>query len=530
MATILNKSADLPEQEEDQAPSRVSALVTNRPIITIGLYILLGAAITLYVSWQHQVELERATAIRAASSYSDAVSSIRKFYAEQIVPRAKEAGVAVSHEYRARPGTIPFPATMSIDLGEELVKGGDGSHYRLYSNFPFPWRDKRTLDSFDREALTAIVADPTKPFTRIETTDTGKIIRHATAVTMGKGCVGCHNTHDLSPRKDWQIGDIRGVQQVIISLSDGGGFAYQEIAMLALISGLGLILIWAFLSQLQKSLHRTRKLAAVSELRNVELAAAKTEAERANAAKSRFLANMSHELRTPLNSIIGFSDIIRNIETSPHIRDNVGEYASDIHTSGKHLLELINDILDMSKIEAGMYSLTEEKVDMLGMIKSCVRLVEPTATGRDITLDTRLPDELPLMLADARGMRQILFNLLSNAIKFTDKNGTVSVTVQLDHATLTIVIEDNGIGIDAQQIEEILEPFKQADNGLSRDYEGTGLGLPISKALAELHGGGLEINSAPGQGTKVTVTFPAARLDPMPERDETGGGAVSVAS
>lgn len=512
MATIVSEGEAIPAHMSGQAPSRVASLLTSRPIIVIGLYILLGAAITLYVSWQHQTELERATAVRAASSYSYAVSSIRKFYSDQIVPRAKEAGVTVSHDYRDKTGTIPFPATLSIDLGEELVKGGGGSHYRLYSKYPFPWRNQRTMDGYEREALTALTTHPEKPFIRIETTERGKIMRYATAVLMGQGCVDCHNSHAASPRKDWRTGDVRGVQQVIIPLSDDHGFAYKETAMLALISAFGLLLIWFFMSQLQKSLRHSRELAAISELRNVELAAAKNEADRANAAKSKFLANMSHELRTPLNSIIGFSDIIRNGASTPQMQKNVGEYATDIHTSGKHLLDLINDILDMSKIEAGMYDLSEELVDINGMIELCVRLVDPTATAKGIVVHTRLPDELPPLHADARSIRQILFNLLSNAIKFTDNDGEVSVAVQADDAFVKIIIEDNGIGISGTHLSEILEPFKQADNSLTRKYEGTGLGLPISKALAELHGGTLDINSTLGKGTQVIVTFPASRL------------------
>ena len=239
---------------------------------------------------------------------------------------------------------------------------------------------------------------------------------------------------------------------------------------------------------------------------------AKEQAEAANRAKSEFLANMSHELRTPLNAILGFAEIIRERLLGP-VGDRYAEYANDIHTSGTHLLGIINDILDLSKVEAGRLELIEEIVDLQSVVRSVVLLLRERVATAELTLKVELPDALLLLRADERKLKQVLMNLLSNSVKFTPAGGEILVRVSVENARGVIIeVRDNGIGIAPEDIARALSPFGQVDSRLSRRYEGTGLGLPLAQALVALHGGTLALESAPAEGTTVRVTLPADRL------------------
>jgi two-component system cell cycle sensor histidine kinase PleC len=248
------------------------------------------------------------------------------------------------------------------------------------------------------------------------------------------------------------------------------------------------------------------------ERQATELAATAQKLNAANAAKSLFLANMSHELRTPLNAILGFSEILRDAVVGP-LNTKYRQYASDIHTSGAYLLHLINDLLDISKHEVGHHRLQDETVDLAELVSECERLVRDKAHDGGVTLATRLPPDLPTILADRLRMKQILLNLLSNAVKFTPRHGHVRVSVvSPPGGGISIAVSDTGIGMTAADIPIALEPFRQIDNTFTRRYEGTGLGLPLAKTFTELHGGQLSIESVPGEGTTVRVWLPAARV------------------
>ena len=243
-----------------------------------------------------------------------------------------------------------------------------------------------------------------------------------------------------------------------------------------------------------------------------ELRLAKEQADLANRTKSDFLANMSHELRTPLNAIIGFSEMIRGGMLGPVGDKRYLEYADHIHESGEHLLELINDILDLSKIEAGKIDFHEEAVDVVHVVRSTLVVMKERAETAGLTIQCDVPADLPQLRADERKIKQILLNLLSNAVKFTPRGGTVTLEVTADsrHGFVIGVI-DTGIGIAPENMSKVMTPFGQAESHLGREYQGTGLGLPVTKALAELHGGTFEIESRPGEGTTARVRIPPER-------------------
>ncbi len=245
----------------------------------------------------------------------------------------------------------------------------------------------------------------------------------------------------------------------------------------------------------------------------VELRAAKEEAEVASRAKSDFLAGVSHELRTPLNAIIGFSEVMQNEMFGPIGNSHYREYATDIHESGHHLLSLINDILDLSKIEAGKFELHEETVTVTDTIEAALRLVRQRAEKKGLELTRAVAPRLPQLYADGRALKQVLLNLLTNAVKFTPQGGRVTIGANLGPGgELVLTVADTGVGMSAEDLEQALTPFGQAESDIARDQEGTGLGLPLTKHLVELHGGSLTIESAPGAGTTIRATFPAQRL------------------
>jgi signal transduction histidine kinase len=314
------------------------------------------------------------------------------------------------------------------------------------------------------------------------------------SIAHEQSCVDCHN--DLQPGANWRVGDVMGA--FAIDAPSGAFFATLRwqclgiaAAVFVLIGGVGL---WM----------------SIEYYRGIrEREWAKEQAEMANRGKSDFLANMSHELRTPLNAIIGFSEMMEHEVLGPLANDQYRSYVGDIHASGAHLLQIINDILDLSKAEAGKLTLDEGIFDVRDAIRAVIQLTSVRAQESGLSLSS----DIPLLHGDERKTMQIVLNLVTNAIKFSPDGGTIEIACRVEpHQGLSIAVIDTGIGIASDDLGRVLEAFEQVDSSLSRRQQGTGLGLPLVRAMMELHGGRFELNSTVGVGTEAKIIFPGDRL------------------
>ena len=309
-----------------------------------------------------------------------------------------------------------------------------------------------------------------------------------------------HGSEEFVARRLEQHRNPTG-EPIVVAHRDGRWFMVQERRT----SYGGLVSVRADITALKQNEERLEHLAE-------NLSAAKRQAEEANQAKSKFLASMSHELRTPLNAIIGFAELIERQAEGRGSIERAVDYAHDIRRSGVHLLELINDILDMSKIEAGRQQFSDEPLDLQELGEMCARMLGSRATTGEVTLRSEIPAYLPLLRADHRSIKQVLLNLLSNAVKFTPPGGSVVLSVSLHtDGGLVLSVRDDGIGIPADQIARVFEPFRQVDRKNYSKAEGTGLGLSICKGLLEPHGATIQLVSTVGKGTTATVHFPPER-------------------
>jgi signal transduction histidine kinase len=305
-----------------------------------------------------------------------------------------------------------------------------------------------------------------------------------------------------------------------VFLASAEGAAVQAEAANGL---LVLMAIWAVALVLAAAKRRERELresreALDARLREQDrrLSESQTHAEITNHSASEFLANMGHELRTPLNAIIGFSEVVKNELFGPIGSAKYRDYMNDINDSGQHLLDLINDLMDMAKIEAGRVELMEDAVNVPGLLRDCVEAVRPAANAGGVRLETRIAEGMPALRADTGKLRQVLDNLLGNAVRFTPPGGTVTLAAwSRSNTGYVFQVTDTGIGIALKDIPIALAPFGQIPNDLCKTYEGTGLGLPLSKALVEMHAGSIDLQSEPGAGTTVTVRLPAERGLPV---------------
>lgn len=503
-------------------PGVLATMNINKSItLKLVLPVLCASLVAMLVAAIYVPTRVKGTIIDAATSSAvltaNQFRTIREYYTESVISVVNESqDIKSSAVHRSDAKAIPLPATFIHDVSSLLEK--DDTSVKLYSAYPFPLRSDRELDNFQVAAWKHLIANPDAVFSQREVIGGKETVRVAIADTMTRqGCVSCHNSHPDTPRDDWKLGDVRGVLEVDVIVARQ--LAASSDLSRALLTGaflLGAMLVVV-------TLISSRRMAK-------SLNAALDEADVANAAKSDFLARMSHEIRTPMNGVIGMAQLLNKTSL-----DEVQvRYVDNVLSSGRTMVAILNDILDISKIESRMLELEVSDFRLKDSLATITATFGELASKKGLSFEAEfdVPEDL-IIRSDETRLQQIVWNLLSNAVKFTQMGGiflkvaAVSEDAEEAHGAsdhdagghpaasirITISVRDTGIGMSPETQEQIFEPFRQADSSTTRTYGGTGLGLSIVSQLAELFGGTVSLNSAPGLGSEFVVELVAGRGD-----------------
>lgn len=479
----------------------------QHPVLILGLIFLFCSTLIFSHLYYLNTSLIKTSTIQSARQYAEVLTKFRSLYTSEVIEKIHLNGLIASHDYKNIANAVPLPATLSMLLGEQMGLEGMDVKTRLYSAYPFPWREKTggLSDQFAQDAWTFLLQNKDQAFIRIEQVHGVASVRYAVADTMRDSCVSCHNTDPNSPKTGWQSGDVRGVLEVIQPLNQGLSNVKQIfvkiVSLVALMLIITLFILYWFLRRLKQenlhSLQLNQQLAVeVKERRQAE-----DEAVLANKTKSLFLANISHEIRTPMNAILGYAQILQRDKS---LRSNQRHSLSIIENSGSHLLGLINDLLDIAKIESGVLELHQNPFDIAALMHSLSDMFQLKASQKKLhwKLYLDFPSDPLIVLGDESKLRQILINLIGNSVKFTDQ-GFVQLKASIcGESTFIFCITDSGLGLNSEEIARIGTPFSQGNAGMTKG--GTGLGLSISQRYLKLMNSELKVESVPQQGTSVS--------------------------
>ncbi|WP_416897763.1 MAG: ATP-binding protein [Minwuia sp.] len=494
-----------------------------RLAVAAGVFLAVGLGMATLMAALVLDDLRTRTTLESARSYSSMLTVFRDYYTKVVVGAANRNGVPISTDYHRVEGAVPPPATMTIEMGlwmSDLIRPGS---FRFYSDYPFRGRENGGPQSdFEAEAL-RILGDGTKEsYFRVDP-DQGAgapVLRFAKPIAMGAGCVACHNSHPDSPRHDWKIGDVRGVQVVSLGMPplvpSLDEYLDRDLRTLAPMMGLGggILLIALLLLLLMRRLRRALDLA---DRRNTALAAAQVQAEQAADAKSRIMANVSHELRTPMNAIMGFSELMSAEALGPFQNPKYREYAGNVHGSAQRLMAIIDNMITLADLDDGNVRLQREAVDVLGEIRRAAAMVRPDADAAGILLEIDRDAPWPVLVMDRRSLRQILGNLIGNAAKHAGSGVRVVMSASIDRESVRISVTDDGVGIADADIHRIMQPFESVADPAFANADGIGVGLAVARQLAAIHSGEVSIRPRPGGGLIATLILPATCLAGVPQ-------------
>ncbi len=502
----------------------LSRLLSKYPLLTLAALGFGGAGILLWHLSQLSSELKAAAGIECAARYSEVLTEFRTLYTSEVVSRVRPQGIEVTHDYQSKEGAIPLPATLSLILGERIGRKGSSVQVRLYSNYPFPWRgDGGPRNEFERAALDQLRRVPNEPFVQFAEIQGRPALRYATADLMRRECVGCHNSHPDSPKTDWEVGDVRGVLEVILPMDNVEAVARTGLrgtlllTLTFILAGLGLLAVvitglrhsWETEERLQAQLRHSQKMETIGTL----------------------AGGIAHDFNNVLTPILGYASMA--LQDTPS-ESRTHSDLQHVVSAGKRAKELVSQILAFSR-----RSEPERKPIQIAFIVTEALKLLRSSLPSTIEVPRNIDPNCGTVLADATQIHQVVMNLCTNAFHAMRESGGI-LEVNLDvvevgdalarpHAKLALgpyvrlTVSDSGHGMDPETRDRVFEPFFTT-KGVGK---GTGLGLSVVHGIVVSHGGEITVYSEPGLGTTFHVYLPRSEA-PAEERKPAGSAAEVV--